>query len=262
MTLFFTGCDKIPGGVVDFQSVDYKVTNLSAPTSEIYTKSDSSVVTSVHITNTASLSAVWCQVSSVDRTISVIDKVNMYDDGNTSGDGDVARNDGTYTGKFFMSRTNPNGKYQIEYFAEDNVNRAPDNVTKIGAATFSYDNGQNNLPPVISNLVLPAAVNRGDSFVFSVQATDPNGAADISQVYFRLYRPDGTLVDPGNSYGYFLMVDDGDPNLGDQVAGDGIYSFKNSFSSTTQTGSWKFVFQAKDRSGLLSNVITQTITVN
>jgi hypothetical protein len=114
---------------------------------------------------------------------------------------------------------------------------------------------------VISNLLLPSSVNRGDSFIFSIKVDDTNGSFDIAQVYFKLYRPNGTIVLNGND-DFFLMVDTGDANLGDQTAGDGIYSFKNSFSSTAPTGLWKFEFQAKDRSGKLSNIISSNMMVN
>jgi len=159
-----------------------------------------------------------------------------------------------------MSRLNPNGKYQIEYFVEDNVNLPPNNSAKVGSALFTFDNNQNNLPPVISDVGLPASVNRGDSFLISVKVSDPNGLSDLYQVYFKLYRPDGSTVDPGNGLSYFIMFDDG--TRGDQTAGDGIYSLQNSFGSTAQTGTWKFEFQAKDYGGKLSNVITQNLTVN
>ena len=58
------------------------------------------------------------------------------------------------------------------------------------------------------------------------------------------------------------MVDNGDSVLGDAKAGDGIYSFKNTFGPTAQTGNWQFEFQAKDKSGAVSNVIKQTLGVN
>ena len=261
--MFVTGCDKIPGGVVDFRSADYKVTNIVAPSSVVYAKSDSSIVISAQLTNTASVASVWCTVTSIDGTIDVMDRVNMNDDGNTSGNGDVKRNDGIYTGKFFISRTKPNGQYQIEFYVEDNVNQSPDNVAKVGSAVFNYDNGQNNLPPIISNLVLSASVNRGDTFVFTVKADDPNGAADISQVYFRLYRPDGTLVVNSQGISNFPMFDDGNTSSdGDQTAGDGIYSVTLNFPADQPVGIWKFEFQAKDRNGTLSNLITQNMTVN
>jgi hypothetical protein len=58
----------------------------------------------------------------------------------------------------------------------------------------------------------------------------------------------------------FSMNDFGDyVSYGDAVAGDGIYSYKNTFSSGATKGIRRFEFFAVDRSGLLSNVITHYI---
>ena len=254
-------CDKIPDGIVDVSRVDYKILGVSAPIGFTYSPNDSAVVTSIQISNYETVSDVWCKVTSVDGTLLIKDQIPMYDNGNVAFNGDQTKGDGIYTAKFVMGKLNPNGNYQIEYFIEDNIRQAPENLVKAGVHIFTFNNGQNNLPPVISNLLLPSSVNRGDSFIFSIKVDDANGSFDISQVYFKLYRPNGSIVLNGND-DFFLMVDNGDTNLGDQTAGDGIYSFKNSFGSTAPTGLWKFDFQAKDRSGKLSNIISSNMMVN
>jgi len=101
------------------------------------------------------------------------------------------------------------------------------------------------------------------SFVFSIEASDLNGLADIEGVFFRLYRPDGSLVlDTQNSLDFFLMHDDGNTEVfGDLVAGDGIYTFKNLFAQTAPIGMWRFEFQAQDRRNVLSNKIIHNIVV-
>jgi hypothetical protein len=59
------------------------------------------------------------------------------------------------------------------------------------------------------------------------------------------------------------MVDNGDKEgFGDEKAGDGLFSFKNSFGTTSQTGNWRFEFQAKDKSNELSGVIIHNLQVN
>ena len=261
-TLFaflFSSCDKVPSGVVDSQIVDYSVENIEAPVSVTYSKSDSSVTTTIWLANNESVNNVWCKISSLDGQIIINPSASfqfVYNMVPFSWQRDLK----TYSAKFYMSKSNPSGKYQIEYFVENNINKSPNNTAKVGSALFTYDNNQLNLAPAISNTTLPTDVNRGDSFLISVKASDPNGLADVYQVYFKLYRPDGSLVDPGNGLSYFIMFDDG--SHGDQTAGDGIYSLQNSFGSTAQTGLWKFEFQAKDYGGLLSNTITQNLTVN
>ncbi len=184
----------------------------------------------------------------------------MTDDGKN---GDAKAGDGIFTSEFFMSKINPNGVYQIEYFASDNINLPPNNFAKVGSALFTYDNNQINYPPVILNLVLPSTITRGNDFSFSLKVYDPNGASDIQTVSYHLYRPDSTLVVNSQGISDFPLYDDGNSsNHGDQTAGDGIYSAMLNFPVNQPTGIWRFEFQAKDRGGKLSNVITQNVTVN
>jgi hypothetical protein len=261
--LLFTGCDKIPDGTVDFQTVDYKVSLIEAPTSVVHTKSDSVIVTSVKITNTQSIAYVWCKINSSNGNATIVEKARMYDDGISTISGDLIKGDGIYTCKMVMKQINPNGKYQIVYYAEDNVNDSPNNLVMIGSALFTFYNGQNNLPPTISNVNLPTIVDRGVIFPFSVDVTDPNGLMDIQSVYYRLYNPNGVLLTNSQGISNFPMFDDGNTvNDGDITGGDGTYSVILKFPLTQPAGLWKLVFQTKDHNGELSNEITQTITVN
>ncbi|TSA25401.1 MAG: hypothetical protein D4R68_08970 [Ignavibacteriales bacterium] len=264
----FISCGKIPDGIVESKLVDYKVVAISAPTTFSTNSSDSVITTSVWLQRTATISIVWCSVISNDGSETKYSRVNLLDNGDLQNNGDQKKDDGIYSGKFIMSKKYSNGKYQIEYFVEDNVRTSPDNVKKVGTSIFSYDNGQTNFAPVLSNLIIPETVNRGEAFIFTIKVDDQNGLSDIAQVYFKLVRPDDTTVTPGpqddNGSGFFLMHDDGNTNYGDVQAGDGIYSFKNSFGSTSQTGQWKFEFRAKDKGtpSKLSNVITINLAVN
>ncbi len=258
----FSSCDKIPGGVVDSQIVDYSVEKIEAPVSVTYSKSDSSVTTTIWLANNESVNSVWCKISSLDGQIIINPSVSfqfVYDMIPFSWQRDLK----TYSAKFYMSKSNPSGKYQIEYFVENNINKSPNNTAKVGSALFKYNNNQNNLPPVISNLVIPSAVSRGNNFSFSLKADDPNGVSDIQAVFYKLYRPDGTLVVNSQGISEFPLYDDGNSSVhGDQTAGDGIYSAMLNFPNTQPTGVWKFEFQAKDYGGKLSNVLTQNLTVN
>ncbi len=264
----FISCDKIPDGIVETRFVDYKVVAISAPTTFSTNSTDSVITTSIEFQKPSTINAVWCNVKLIDGTETKYSRVELLDSGDLQKNGDQKKDDGIYSGKFVMSKKYSNGKYQIEFLVEDNVRISPDNVRKVGTSIFTYDNGQTNFAPVLSNLIIPLSVNRGESFTFTIKAEDPNGPSDISQVYFKLVRPDGTTATPGpqddNGSGSFLMHDDGNSNYGDAKAGDGIYSFKNSFGSTSQTGTWKFEFQAKDKGTpfKLSNMITSNLTVN
>lgn len=256
-------CEKIPDGIVEQESLNNKVKSISAPSSFSYSKSDSILITYIEFEDSKNISKVWLQIKSANGSITITSFTQMFDNGNISTNGDQKANDNIYSAKIAISKKFSSGKYFIDYFVEDNIKPPSENITKVASHVFNYNNNQISYPPIISNLTIPSSVLRGESFAFTLKVEDGNGLGDIDQVYFKLYRPDGSLVDPQNGLGYFLMVDDGNFNtFGDVAAGDGIYSFKNSFSSTSQIGQWKFEFQAKDKSGNLSNTIIHFMTVN
>ncbi len=258
-----SACDSIPSEVVDVKNADYKVTSINAPVSVNFLPADSSVVTTVKIEKKESVNKTWISVSSADGKIIINSYIELKDDGQLGISGDTQAGDGIYAAKFLMSRKNPNGNYIINYFVEDNVRPSPDNQLKIGSHQFSYKNSTQNFAPLISDLKIANSVVRGESFIFTLKVDDQNGLQDISLVYFKLYRPDGSLSQPSASQDYFIMVDNGDKEgFGDEKAGDGIFSFKNSFGTTSQTGNWRFEFQAKDKSNELSGVIIHNLQVN
>jgi len=257
-----TACDNIPDGVVEHQVADFKIVSLNAPQTFKYDPADSLISVSIKIENYEVIETVWITVKSIDGGINVVSQKELLDDGNILVSGDQLKGDGIFSSRFPISKKIPNGDYNIEYFVKDKVKPSPNSTVRVGSHIFSYSNNFENQPPVVSDLSIQSSVNRGVSFDFSIKAEDPNGPIDILHVYFRLFRPDGTKVDPQNGYDYFIMVDNGDSILGDQIANDGIYSFRNSFGTTTQTGNWRFEFQAKDRSGALSNQINHEMTVN
>lgn len=263
LLIIFSACEKIPDGIVEQVKVYNKVKSITAPANFSYSQADSILITAIEFESSQYISKVWSQIKSEDGTVTVISSLQMLDNGNVSGNGDQKANDNIFSAKVGLSKKYSNDKYFIEYYVEDNVKPVNENVSKVAVHFFNYNNNQVSYPPVISNLTIPNSVNSGESFVFTLKVDDQNGLGDISQVYFKLFRPDHTLVDPQNGLGYFLMVDDGNFDIfGDQTAGDGIYSFKNSFSSTAQTGQWKFEFQAKDKSANMSNVIIHNMNVN
>jgi hypothetical protein len=256
-------CDKIPDGIVDLKSVDYKIVGITAPVGFSYSSADSTIVTSVQISNYGTVSNVWCNVASVDGTLVIKNQILMYDDGNLSSDGDQQKGDGIFSAKFVMGKLNPNGNYKIEYFVEDNTRPAPENLVKAGVHIFTFNNGQNNLPPVISIDNFPLEVNIGQQFTFSVKAIDPNGQSDIDSVYYKLYRPNGTLVINSQGISKFMLFDDGNTSVhGDITEQDGIYSAVLTFPSGQPTGTWRFELQARDRGGKYSDLISHYLPVN
>ena len=148
---------------------------------------------------------------------------------------------------------NKRGDYSFRFAALDKSGGRGAWLTR----TVYVDKIVPNNPPVLSHLSAPDTISRtsGKQYILSVQVSDPQGLADIGQVYFNTYKPDGT-PSSGNP---FFMRDDG--QKGDAVAGDGIYSAGISISSQNATGNYRFEFYAVDQSGAVSQPVIHIITV-
>jgi hypothetical protein len=252
--LLFTGCDKNYDNIIDELRVPLQVVSLSSFDFFEYTPEDSVIELFVRFEKPENISSVFFDVLSPDQKKINTSSAFLFDDGDISLHGDSLKGDGIFSAKYPFSQSLSNGRYQISYYVEDILSR----VRFVSTQSFTYENGKEKFPPVLSNLVIPDSATRGVLFVFSVKVDDPNGLADIEKVYFDLFRPDGTRVESGP----FNMVDNGNNEIfGDLVAGDGIYSYKNSFGATAQTGLWRFEFEAKDLGKKLSNKIIHNIIV-
>jgi len=163
--------------------------------------------------------------------------------------------DNTYSAQYFLGRANPIGNYTVRFSAIGIEGTAK----QVALGSFQFNNGQENLPPEISNTVIDpdtAVVNDTTIIFTSVEAMDPNGASDILEIYFIVYRPDGTT---NNSK--VLLFDDGKPENGDVLAGDGIYSRLIQVNQNNQKGTYRFEFRAKDRLGDLSNILNHFVLI-
>jgi hypothetical protein len=161
-----------------------------------------------------------------------------------------------YEEQFILGRENPIGNYVIRFFVTgfDGINK------QVALGSFYFNNGQDNLPPVISNTVIEpdtVVVNSPTVIFTSVDAMDLNGASDLAEVYFIVHRPDGT-----SNNSRVLLFDDGNTSEnGDLVAGDGTYSLLIQVDQSNQKGTYRFEFRAKDRLGDLSNIINHFVLI-
>ncbi len=246
------GCKKNFNGIVDNQPTSYQVKDIITADQFTYAPYDSLITISITLNSPVNVKSVFANVYDPDNNLLNNSPVELSNNGNTTNGGN------TYSNKFPLSHYYPKGTYQIQYFITDNSN----NTNLAAVHSFVYDNGQANASPVISNLVMPDSVSFGESFIFSVAASDSNGLNDILTVFYKLYRPDGSLVTNAQGISEYPLSDNGDFSItGDDKANDGIYTNKLTFPSGQPAGTWKFEFQAKDRSGLYSNIITHNIIV-
>lgn len=137
------------------------------------------------------------------------------------------------------------GNYSIQYIAQNNSGLNSNQVN----STFRVVN-TNNLPPVLSDPILPDSVVRPISVPYdltlSLTVTDPDGSCDINLVYFDAYRPSGAYIgripmtaNTNNSYTFTNTV--------------------NPSSSDSSYGYFKYFFQAIDNSGALSAFLKDSI---
>jgi hypothetical protein len=116
--------------------------------------------------------------------------------------------------------------------------------------------------PAISELAAPDTVTLPPSgqvalIFMSVAAADSDGLGDIDEVYFR------NLDSPTDTTRKFFLLDDGHVNgvSGDSAANDGVFSIIVQLPSGTPAMTYRFQFEAVDRSGLSSNAILHPLTV-
>lgn len=141
--------------------------------------------------------------------------------------------------------------YTLEFQAVD----FSDDVSDVLAKTIFLE----NIAPVIFNVSMRDTLQRPstgvDTLHIIISANDSQGLSDIDSVYFRV-----TLIG-GNTSSPQEMFDDGDPNNGDEIQGDGRYSNIIQIEPQNQPGTYMFEFRAVDKVGHTSNVISDTLEV-
>lgn len=146
------------------------------------------------------------------------------------------------------------GDYRIDVFGWDDAGLAANGTHAKLRVTFG------SKPPQILSVVAPDTVVlllQPVVFTISAEVFDPSGPADIKQVFFNSFLPNGR-PSSGNP---FILRDDGQSASGDLTAGDGFYSIKVQMPAETQKGEYRFEFRALDYSSLSSNVYIHKIVV-
>ncbi|GAB4148000.1 MAG: hypothetical protein Fur0015_13590 [Ignavibacteriales bacterium] len=251
-------CDKIPDKIVDLPDDNYAVVKVIAPSELALASSKSPLTFSIEVNNPHAVKNIFANIISQNSGETIFSNVAVLDNGDISNNADQKKDDGIFSAKVDFDTTISSGKYSIEIF----INSINSTQKKVAVSSFTFDNGKNNLPPIISNLVMPDTIAREQSFIFTLKVSDPNGLKQIKSVYFQLVRPDGSLVVDNNNNPNISMQDNGNEEIfGDVFAGDGIFSFKNYFAATAQTGKWVFKFKAIDFANAESNEIIHELVV-
>ncbi len=256
--LLNVGCDKIPSEVVGVDVNSIKVGMIQAPSNFSYTTTNTSFVTSVKLETEGEIKGVTATLRSADGKYGYFSDIALLDDGKTTLSGDQTANDNYYSAIIKLNEEILSGSLIIEYFVTYALGKQ--SITqKFAVHQFSYDNGSTNIAPEILNLTAPDTIvvePPKSVFAMALEAKDENGLNDIAEVYFITFKPDGST---NNNKAYLL--DNGDANNGDLVAGDGIFSIIVEINMNNLKGDYTFEFKAKDRRGKFSNVINHKITV-
>lgn len=257
LTILYTGCEKKYSDIIDVSYNEYSVTNVLAPLNFAFDQQDSSLTIAIQFTGNTDFQQVYFNAFSSDGKRINSSPVLMLDNGDIQNFGDTTAGDKIYSGKILLSSVYPNGRYRVEFFVVD-LNSTAKNVAQ---HNFNYYNGQENFPPVISDLTAPDSLKLTDEIQLvklSIKVWDPNGLNDIETVYFNTFLPNGN-PSSGNP---FLMYDNGNSiDHGDETAGDGIYSRIIQLPPSTPSGIYRFEFEARDREGEISNKIIHNLHV-
>jgi hypothetical protein len=255
LSVIYFGCEKDFDTVVDQSSASFQVTGVGTIDTFKYIPGDSLVLITIMFNRSDDLQSVFTDIYSSDGNKLNKNLFSLSDNGNAA-NGDFAAGDNTFSNKFPLSQSYPNGVYTIKYFAEDRDYF----VKQVAIQNFKFDNGQANIAPVISNDIIEPdtlVAFKTVAIQISIKAEDQNGLNDIESVYFIVYRPDGT----SNNIKLDLF-DSGNISLhGDQTVGDGIYSLKIQVDQNNMKGSYRFDFQAIDRGKKLSNIINHFVLI-
>jgi hypothetical protein len=178
----------------------------------------------------------------------------LKDDGTNP---DLSANDGIFAGTvtFPIERVDI-GKFEV---AVDGYYDAasPSNIVRHAIDVF-----RSSQPPVIAGLSAPDTVVLPGSgqvllLLITLEASDPDGLGDLREVFFR------NLDSPSDTTRKFILLDDGHVTgvSGDSVANDGTFSIIVQLPYGTPASTYRFLFEATDRSGLASNTILHPLTV-
>jgi hypothetical protein len=243
--LLMWGCEKTYDNLIDTSTDNYQVSSVVGikDTVDLKEPGDSLLSLRLIFTPQSQISKAYFDIYASDNSKLNSSPVEMEE---------VIEN--IFENQFVLKRENPIGNYTVRFTASGGAN-----TKQVAVASFYFNNGQDNLPPEIFNSVIDpdTAVVTDTTVIFtSVGAMDPNGLNDILEVYFIVYKPDGTT---NNSK--VLLYDDGKIENGDKLAGDGIYSRLIQVNQDNDKGTYRFEFRAKDRSGELSNIINHFVLI-
>jgi len=192
-------------------------------------------------------------------------ELDLYNDGNLSEHGDMQAGDSVFSvlidSSFAAGRK---GNYRLRSAGYNMAGEAgPSAEAEIELQNTAPFIITVNVPETINRPTNPGVYNR-DALTALVR--DEQSLTDIDQVYFYSRKPDGTYANNGQP---FLLKDNGlvfDINnlteaVGDEVAGDGEFTYSLLINNEAQTGWYRFEFFSRDKVGQISELVADSIEV-
>jgi len=243
--LWLASCDSAPG-IYDSVGVPPRVANLSfSPDSVVFENlgPDDIIGDSVALIDLSMDVRVVDDDNDVDSVLYVVN--SPFDPFTPLVRGVlVSTGSGTYhADKRVAIKRGNEGRYTLVVYAID----AEGNLSNQARGILDYSLGTGRAP-VIESIEAPDSILPPTTLRLIAVVSDPDGLGNIARVV--VMTPNGSTFD---------MYDDG-KTLGDETPGDGRYTARFDVPSA-EPGTFTFRFQAFDRSGLSSEIVSKDITV-
>ncbi len=144
--LLFSRCDKIGDDIIEPEFYEITVSKVIAPVVFSYTPQDSTFDVSIEVNEPD-------KVSEVDARI-----ITARGDEEVKPSRNMERNGFAFSTSFTLGKSIPSGNYQIEFF----ITNISGVSNKAIVHSFDFDNGETNIPPVISDLQAPSRITAED----------------------------------------------------------------------------------------------------
>jgi hypothetical protein len=265
--IFLSGCEKKYDTVIDsagsalfISDAKFSLTVINTDTmyvGQVQTSHDS-----FNIHATASLRVIHPdgkeKITSVNYFLGDYQSSIILSEGTLHDDGvppDLISNDNIYSGYVtFQIQRVVVGDFVLKMWSK-NQNGEESNVVFLPVHI-----GRFNHAPIISNLIAPDTLRIKDILSLKLQVSDSDGLSDVYKVGYLSLKPDGSYANSGN---LIQMYDDGgeQPQSGDLVEGDGIYTYTTTVPSDAPIGTYVLTFSAFDKLHVTSNTIIHRMTI-
>jgi hypothetical protein len=144
LSLITIGCEQTFDNIIDAVQNNYQVSLVSPTDSITYQAGDSLITIRMNFTSSSEVSDVFCDIIASDQSKLNSSPFQLFD----------ANDDNRFLNEFPLSQFYPNGIYNIKYY----VKNADASLQQVAVGSFKYNNGQDNIAPVMMMEILMITV--------------------------------------------------------------------------------------------------------